>query len=70
MATLESIQNIGGSFGGALAPLVTGVLVQSTGGFTWAFHIAAAAAVASAASYALVRPGAYDRLGDDGKPAS
>ncbi len=63
VATLESVQNIGGSIGGALAPLVTGLVVQHTGGFTPAFLIAGAAALLSAASYAFVRAGAYGALG-------
>ena len=68
VATLESIQNIGGSLGGALAPLVTGLIVQKTGAFTLAFQVAAVAAIASGLSYALVRRDAYEglaeRLGD------
>ncbi|MBE7216875.1 MAG: MFS transporter [Caulobacteraceae bacterium] len=67
VATLESIQNIGGSIGGALAPLVTGLVVQATGAFKVAFVIAAAAAAASAVSYALVRPGAYDGLKEEAR---
>jgi sugar phosphate permease len=62
VATLESIQNVGGSLGGALAPLLTGLIVQATGAYTLAFQLAAAFAVVSALSYALVRRGAYDRL--------
>jgi sugar phosphate permease len=63
VATLESIQNIGGSIGGALAPLVTGLVVQHTGGFTPAFLVASVAALLSAVSYAFVRPDAYAGLG-------
>ncbi len=63
VATLESVQNIGGSIGGALAPLVTGVVVQATGAFNLAFYVAAAATAVSAVSYALVSPGAYRELG-------
>lgn len=62
VATLEAIQNVGGSFGGALAPFVTGIVVERTGGFGPAFLIAAAAAFASAVSYALVEPTAYRHL--------
>lgn len=61
VATLEAIQNVGGSFGGALAPFVTGVVVERTGGFGPAFLIAAGAAFASAVSYALVDAKAYRR---------
>lgn len=62
VATLESVQNIGGSIGGALAPLVTGFIVQGTKAFDWAFVAAALVALASAASYALVRNDAYAAL--------
>ena len=62
VATLESIQNVGGSLGGALAPLVTGLIVQSSGKFTLAFQVAAVCAIASGLSYALVKRHAYDGL--------
>ena len=62
VATLESIQNIGGSIGGALAPLVTGLVVQHTGGFNPAFVVASVTALLSAASYAFVRPDAYTAI--------
>lgn len=64
VATLESIQNIGGSIGGALAPLVTGLIVQSSGAFTWAFQVAAVAAVGSGVSYAFVRRDAFETLAE------
>jgi sugar phosphate permease len=51
VATLEAIQNVGGSLGGSLAPFITGAVVQSTGSFTPAFLLAAAIATASAAIY-------------------
>ena len=53
VATLEAIQNIGGSLGGALAPAVTGGVVQLTGSFTPALLLAAAIAVVSALIYAF-----------------
>ena len=53
VATLEAIQNIGGSLGGALAPAITGGMVQLTGSFTPALLLAAAIAVASALVYAV-----------------
>jgi sugar phosphate permease len=59
VATLESIQNVGGSIGGALAPLVTGLIVQQTHAFGLAFDVAGAAALLSGISYALVRKDAY-----------
>ena len=64
VATLESIQNVGGSLGGALAPLVTGLIVEHTRSFTLAFVVAAVSAVLSGVSYALVKPDAYTRLGE------
>lgn len=63
VATLESIQNIGGSIGGALAPFVTGVIVERTHGFTPAFLVATVAALAGAASYWTVRREAYAEFG-------
>ena len=62
VATLESIQNIGGSIGGALAPLVTGLIVQHTHTFTPAFLVATVAALAGAASYWFVSKDAYAEL--------
>ncbi len=63
VATLESIQNIGGSIGGALAPLVTGIIVDRTHTFTPAFLLASVAALAGAVSYSTVRRDAYAGLG-------
>jgi sugar phosphate permease len=51
VATLEAIQNIGGSFGGALAPFITGAVVQATGSFVPAFVLAGIIAVACAVIY-------------------
>jgi sugar phosphate permease len=51
VATLEAIQNVGGSAGGSLAPYITGAVVQSTGSFTPAFLLAGAIAVISAFFY-------------------
>ncbi len=51
VATLEAIQNIGGSIGGALAPLVTGLVVQETDSFTPALLLAAAIALLTAIIY-------------------
>ena len=53
VATLEAIQNIGGSLGGALAPAVTGGVVQLTGSFTPALLLAAGIAMLSALIYAF-----------------
>lgn len=51
VATLEAIQNVGGSVGGTLAPLITGIVVQATGSFVPAFMLAGAIACASAIIY-------------------
>jgi sugar phosphate permease len=51
VATLEALQNVGGSAGGALAPFITGAVVQSTGSFIPALIFAAAIAVACALFY-------------------
>lgn len=61
VATLEAIQNVGGSVGGALAPLVTGLIVERTGSFTAAFELAALVALLSAACIEFVRRDAYGR---------
>ncbi|GAB2554462.1 MFS transporter [Nocardia heshunensis] len=55
-ASLGAIHNFGGYLGGALAPLVTGFVVQSSGSFVPAFLLAAAIAVGCAiASFLTVR---------------
>jgi MFS family permease len=51
VATLEAIQNVGGSLGGALAPLITGALVQTLGSFLAAFELAGLIALVSAGFY-------------------
>ncbi len=56
VGALGGIQNFAGYLGGALAPMVTGFIVQATGGFTLALVTGAAIAFASAASYALIVP--------------
>ncbi len=48
------MQNFGGYLGGALAPTVTGLIVQQTGSFVPALIVGAAVGVASAASYVFV----------------
>jgi MFS family permease len=53
-ASLGSIQNFGGYIGGALAPMVTGYIVQSTGSFRGALLLSAAITLASAGSYLLL----------------
>lgn len=51
VATLEAIQNVGGSVGGALAPYVSGVLLQRTNSFVPAFVLAGVIAFVCAAIY-------------------
>ena len=51
VATLEAIQNVGGSVGGSLAPYITGLAVQITGSFVPAFVLAGFIALGSAFFY-------------------
>ena len=53
-ASLGSIQNFGGYFGGALAPAITGFLVEKTGSFSQAMMLGAALTVVSAIIYLLL----------------
>ena len=53
VATLEAIQNVGGSVGAGLAPAITGGMVQLTGSFTPALLLASGIAVLSALIYAV-----------------
>jgi MFS family permease len=53
-ASLGSIQNFGGYLGGALAPAVTGFIVQRTGGFSQALLLSAGISVLSAVAYLLL----------------
>jgi MFS family permease len=54
VATLDAVQNIGGSLGGALAPLVTGAIMQAAGSFQPAFDLASVIAFVSAACYFMM----------------
>lgn len=63
VATLEAVQNIGGSIGGASAPLVTGLVVEYSGSFTLAFLVGGVASLVGAAGYAFVVNKAYAGLG-------
>ncbi len=55
-ASLGSIQNFGGYLGAALAPTVTGFVVQRTGNFSQALMLSVAISVVAAVAYlALVR---------------
>jgi nitrate/nitrite transporter NarK len=53
-ASLGSIQNFGGYLGGALAPTVTGFLVQRTGSFSEALLLSAVLSLLSMAAYLLL----------------
>jgi sugar phosphate permease len=53
-ASLGSIQNFGGYLGGALAPAVTGMILQTTGSFANALMLSAVLSLISAAAYLLL----------------
>jgi MFS family permease len=53
-ASLGSIQNFGGYVGGALAPAITGLIVQRTGSFSGALMLSAVLSLLSAAAYLLL----------------
>ena len=55
-ASLGAIMDFGGFIGGALAPMVTGFVVQVTGSFTPALLVAGAVGLCSAAAYVLFIP--------------
>ena len=52
--SLGSLQNFGGYLGGALAPIVTGFIVQGTGSFVPAFLVGAGMCVFAAISYFVI----------------
>lgn len=53
-ASVGAMQNFGGYLGGALAPTVTGLIVQHTGSFVLALVVGAVVALMSAASYLFI----------------
>ncbi|MBN8930245.1 MAG: MFS transporter [Rhodospirillales bacterium] len=53
-ASIGAMQNFGGYFGGALAPMLTGFIVQATGSFVPALLLAAGVALCAAVGYFLV----------------
>ena len=53
-ASIGAMQNFGGYLGGALAPTVTGLIVQNTGSFVLALVVGAVIGVFSAASFLFV----------------
>jgi MFS family permease len=56
-ASLGAIMDFGGFIGGALAPMVTGFVVQATGSFTPALLVAGAVGLCSSAAYVVGIPG-------------
>ena len=54
VASLGSIQNFGGYFGGSFAPFITGIVVDKTHSFINAFLISAGIAFAAALVYIFV----------------
>ncbi|HWC84630.1 MAG TPA: MFS transporter [Pseudonocardiaceae bacterium] len=54
VASIGSIQNFGGFLGGAFAPVATGFIVDSMGGFVPALVVAGALALISAVCYGLI----------------
>ena len=66
-ASLASMQNFGGYIGGALAPMVTGFIVQATGSFVPALLVGAGIGVVSAIAYFVVirEPITAAELGED-----
>ncbi len=53
-ASIGAMQNFGGYLGGALAPTVTGLIVQSTGSFAPALVVGGLVGLGSAASYLFI----------------
>jgi len=53
-ASLGAIMDFGGFIGGALAPMVTGFMVQATGSFTPALLVAGAIGLGSAVAYSVL----------------
>lgn len=53
-ASIGAMQNFGGYLGGALAPTVTGLIVQNTGSFVIALVVGAVIGTISAASYLFI----------------
>jgi sugar phosphate permease len=71
-ASLGAIQNFGGYLGGALAPTITGFIVQGTGSFTPALLVSAGIGLVSALVYLIVirpEPITSSELGVLARPA-
>jgi nitrate/nitrite transporter NarK len=54
VASIGSMQNAGGYIGASVAPIVTGFLVEGTGGFHAAFAVGSGIALVSACCYAFL----------------
>jgi len=54
IATIGSLQNFAGYFGGSFAPVITGILLENTQSFKAAFMLSAIIAIASALFYFLL----------------
>jgi ACS family D-galactonate transporter-like MFS transporter len=47
-------QNVAGQLAGVFAPLLTGIIVDRTGSFSWAFTVSAASAVLAMVAWGVV----------------
>jgi cyanate permease len=65
-ASLGSIQNFGGYCGGALAPVVTGYIVQATTSFHSALLVAAGVALLAGAGHWFFVKGPISLAGNQG----
>lgn len=50
------LQGVAGQFAGIVAPIITGVIVDRTGQFAWAFTIAAGVLLVGAFAWAVIVP--------------
>lgn len=69
VASLGSIKNFGGYFGGSAAPLVTGIVVDRTGSFVIALLISAVVSVIGALAYLFVVKNPIADPADQAAPA-
>ena len=71
VSSLVSLQNFGGNIGGSLAPIVTGLLISSTGDFQLPLIVTAAVAlVFGCGCFGLIVGNLDKDLGQQGKPAT
>jgi hypothetical protein len=64
--SLGALQNFGGYVGGALAPIVTGLIVQQTGSFVPALFVGAGLCLLAACSYLFLVRGPITVVENDG----